>query len=72
MLARVGELFDVLAARPGIDDVVPSFVKFHQELQVARATGDEDLIETALARLYCVVHGSGGAYAESERTAFRA
>ena len=70
MLAQVGALFDRLAVRPGIDDVVPSFVKFHEELQVARGTGDEDRIETALARLYCVVHGSGGAYAEAERTAF--
>ena len=64
MLARVGALFDELAAFPGIDDIVPSFVKFHQELLGARETGDEDRIETALARLYCVVHGSGGAYAE--------
>jgi hypothetical protein len=70
MLARVGALFDALAARPGIDDLVPSFLKFHQELRAARETGDEDRIETALARLYCVVHGSGGAYAEAERTAF--
>jgi hypothetical protein len=70
MLARVGALFDELAARPGIDDIVPSYVKFHQELLVARDTGDEDRIETALARLYCVIHGSGGAYAEAERTAF--
>jgi hypothetical protein len=70
VLARVGMLFDVLARRPGIDDVVPSFVKFHQELKIARETGDEDRIETALARLYCVVHGSGGAYAEAERAAF--
>lgn len=70
MLARVGALFDTLSALPGIDDIVPSFAKFHRELQAARATGDEDRIETALARLYCVVHGSGGAYAASEREAF--
>jgi len=70
MLARVGALFDELAARSGIDDIVPSFVKFHRELRTARDTGDEDRIETALARLYCVVHGSGGAYAETERTEF--
>jgi len=70
VLARVGVLFDELAARPGIDAVVPSYLKFHQELRVARETGDEDRIETALARLYCVVHGSGGAYAETERTEF--
>ena len=70
MLARVGALFDDLAAQPGIDDIVPSYVKFHQELLVARESGDEDRIETAVARLYCVVHGSGGAYAEAERTAF--
>jgi len=70
MLARVGALFDELAARPGIDAVVPSYLKFHGELRVARDTGDEDRIETALARLYCVVHGSGGAYAEAERAAF--
>jgi hypothetical protein len=69
-LDRVGVLFDTLAARPGVDAVVPSFLKFHQELQEARATGDEDRIEIALARLYCVVHGSGGAYAEAERAAF--
>lgn len=68
--ARVGELFDDLAARPGIDTVVPSYLKFHRELRSARETGDEDRIETALARLYCVVHGSGGAYSEAERTAF--
>ena len=70
MLARVGALFDDLASRPGIDEIVPSFVKFHRELQAARATNDEDRIETALARLYCVVHGSGGAYAEAERAEF--
>lgn len=70
MLGRVGALFDELAARPGIDAVVPSYLKFHGELLVARGTGDEDRIETALARLYCVVHGSGGAYAEAERAAF--
>ncbi len=70
MLARVGALFDELASRPGIDDIVPSYVKFHRELLAARETGDEDRIETALARLYCVVHGSGGAYAEAERAAF--
>jgi hypothetical protein len=70
VLARVGALFDGLAALPGIDDIVPSYVKFHQELREARETGDEDRIETALARLYCVIHGSGGAYAEAERTAF--
>jgi hypothetical protein len=70
MLARVGALFDELAVRPGIDEVVPSFVKFHRELAAARNSGDEDRIETALARLYCVVHGSGGAYAAEERAAF--
>jgi hypothetical protein len=70
VLARVGALFDALAQRPGVDDVVPSFLKFHRELQAARARGDEDGIETALARLYCVVHGSGGAYHEAERAAF--
>lgn len=70
VLARVGELFDTLAMRSGIDEIVPSFLKFHLELQAAREKGDEDLIETALARLYCVIHGSGGAYAEGERTAF--
>ena len=70
VLARVGELFDALASRPGIDAAVPSYLKFHRELQQARETGDEDRIETALARLYCVVHGSGGAYAEVERAAF--
>ena len=70
MLARVGALFDALAARPGIDAAVPSYLRFHDELRVARETGDEDRIETALARLYCVIHGSGGAYAEAERTAF--
>jgi len=70
VLARVGGLFDDLAARPGIDDIVPSFGKFHRELCAARETGDEDRIETALARLYCVIHGSGGAYAEEERAEF--
>jgi len=70
LLTRVGALFDELAVRPGIDALVPSFVRFHQELRAARDTGDEDRTETALARLYCVVHGSGGAYAEAERTAF--
>jgi hypothetical protein len=70
MLARVGALFDALAARPGIDAAVPSYLRFHDELLVARETGDEDLIETALARLYCVIHGSGGAYAAEERTTF--
>ncbi len=70
MLARVGELFDDLAALPGIDGVVPSFLKFHRELLVARETGDKDVIEIALARLYCVIHGSGGAYAETERQEF--
>jgi len=69
-LARVGVLFDDWAARPGIDEIVPSFLKFHRELRAARETGDDDRIETALARLYCVVHGSGGAYADAERTAF--
>lgn len=70
VLARVGELFDVLAALPGIDDVVPSYRKFHDELTLARSGGDEDVIETALARLYCVIHGSGGAYAVDERREF--
>jgi hypothetical protein len=70
VLARLGALFDGLAERPGIDGVVPSYQKFHEELLVARATGDEDRIEIALARLYCVIHGSGGAYAEAERAAF--
>jgi len=70
VLGRLGELFDDLAARPGIDDIVPSFVQFHRELVAARATGDEDRIETALARVYCVMHGSGGAYAETERAEF--
>jgi hypothetical protein len=70
MLARVGALFDRLAALPGVDEIVPSFVKFHRDLVAARVTGDPDLIETALARLYCVAHGSGGAYAAEERAAF--
>lgn len=70
MLARVGELFDELAVRPGIDSVVPSYLKFHRELRAARETRDEDRIEIALARLYCVVHGSGGAYAAAERLVF--
>jgi hypothetical protein len=69
-LARVGELFDELATRPGIDEIVPSFGKFHRELLLAREGGDADAIETALARLYCVVHGSGGAYAPPERQEF--
>jgi hypothetical protein len=69
-LARVGELFDELAGRPGIDDVVPSFGRFHRELCVAREGADADRIETALARLYCVIHGSGGAYAQEERREF--
>jgi hypothetical protein len=72
VLVRVGELFDSLALRPGIDAVVPSFTKFHRELLAARSGGDEDAAETALARLYCVVHGSGGAYAGGERAAFDA
>ena len=71
-LARVGALFDALAARAGIDDVVPSFTRFHRELVAARSGGEADAIETALARLYCVVHGSGGAYAPEERLAFDA
>lgn len=70
MLGRVGDLFDDLAARPEIDDIVPSFTRFHRELLAARETGDEDRIETALARVYCVIHGSGGAYAEAERQEF--
>jgi len=69
-LVRVGELFDKLAARPGIDQIVPSFGKFHRELRVARDGGDREGVETALARLYCVIHGSGGAYAPSERQEF--
>jgi len=71
-LLRVAALFDELAARPGIDDIVPSFLRFHGELVAARAGGDPDAVEVALARLYCVVHGSGGAYAESERRDFDA
>jgi len=70
MLARVGELFDRLATLPGIDGIVPAFVRFHRELIAAREAGNEDGIETALARLYCVIHGSGGAYAEEERQEF--
>lgn len=70
VLARVGGLFDELAGRPGIDDVVPSFLRFHEELLLARESADEDRVETALARLYCVVHGSGGAYAQHERLEF--
>lgn len=69
-LARVGGLFDELAALPGIDDDVPSFLKFHGELTAARESADQDAIETALARLYCVMHGSGGAYEETERAEF--
>lgn len=72
VLARVGAIFDELAARPGIDAVVPSFTRFHDELLAARAGADADAVEVALARLYCVVHGSGGAYAEAERQAFDA
>jgi hypothetical protein len=70
MLERIGALFDELAARPGIDEIVPSYSRFHAELVLARAGADEDAIETALARLYCVIHGSGGAYAQHERSAF--
>lgn len=69
-LSRIGSLFDDLAARPGVDEVVPAFTAFHSELVVARETGDQDTIETALARLYCVVHGSGGAYEAAERKEF--
>jgi hypothetical protein len=69
-LARVGELFDDLAARSGIEEIVPSFGKFHRELCAAREGGDTDSIESALGRLYCVIHGSGGAYALSERQEF--
>jgi len=72
VLARVGALFDALAVRPGIDEVVPSFTRFHRELEAARAGGDPDAVETALARLYCVAHGSGGAYSDEERRAFDA
>jgi hypothetical protein len=70
VLAALGGLFDRLAARPGIDDVVPSFTAFHRELLAARARGGEDAVELALARLYCVAHGSGGAYAQEERREF--
>ena len=72
MLARVGALFDELAARPGIDEIIPSFTRLHGELQVARAGGDADRIETALARVYCAAHGSGGAYSPADRSAFEA
>ena len=72
VLARVGALFDALAVRPDIDEVVPSFTRFHRELEAARAGGDPDAVETALARLYCVAHGSGGAYSDEERRAFDA
>lgn len=71
-LGRVGALFDALAVRPGIDELIPSFTRFHRELEAARAGGDADAIETALARLYCVAHGSGGAYSAEERHAFDA
>ena len=70
MLERLGALFDQLAARPGIDLVVPSFTRFHRELLEARAGGDPERTEVALARLYCVIHGSGGAYAGEERREF--
>jgi len=70
VLSRLGSLFDELAARPAIDGIVPSFTRFHRELLVARAGGSEDDVETALGRLYCVVHGSGGAYASEEREEF--
>jgi len=70
VLARLGALFDRLAARPGIDEVVPSFSRFHGELLAARAGGDRERIEIALSRVYCVVHGSGGAYAPGERREF--
>lgn len=70
MLARLGALFDRLAARRGIDEVVPSFLRFHRELRDARACGDAEQVEVALARLYCVIHGSGGAYAPGERQEF--
>jgi len=70
VLGRVGLLFDRLAALPGIDDVVPSYRAFHRELVEVRESGDADRIETALARLYCVIHGSGGAYGQQERTEF--
>ncbi|HWR98346.1 MAG TPA: hypothetical protein VN317_07975 [Candidatus Methanoperedens sp.] len=72
VLARVGALFDELAARPGVDEIVPSFSRFHGELAAARATGDPEAVEVALARLYCAVHGSGGAYSSEERLAFDA
>lgn len=70
MLERLGALFDELAARPHIEKIVPSFDRFHRELVAARESGDEDAGETALARLYCVLHGSGGAYAAAEREEF--
>jgi hypothetical protein len=70
VLERLGALFDQLAARPEIDDVIPSFTRFHRELLEARAGGGPELIEVTLARLYCVIPGSGGAYAGEERREF--
>ncbi|HEY5998903.1 MAG TPA: class I SAM-dependent methyltransferase [bacterium] len=72
VLARVGTLFDELAARPGVDEIIPSFTRLHRELQEARRSGDADRIEIALARVYCVAHGSGGAYSPADRSAFEA
>lgn len=70
VLERLGALFDELAARTDVDGVVPSFRPLYRQLVEARAGGDPDATEAALLRVYCDLHGSGGAYARQEREEF--
>jgi hypothetical protein len=69
VLRTLGSVFDRLALLEETEALVPGFARLYRELQVARGAGDPEGVETALVRLYCITHGSGGAYAPEERRA---
>ncbi len=70
VLAAIGGVFDRLAGREGVEEVVPGFAGAHRELEAARKGGSAEALEVALSRCYCIVHGSGGAYSADERLEF--
>lgn len=67
VLAALSELFDDLAGREEIGETFPGFADLYGDLLRGRESGDDDAVEGALAAIYCLFHGRGGAYTPAER-----
>lgn len=67
VLEALGALFDRLARDPVVPGTWPGYRELHRALERSRAAGDPEEIEDAVARIYCLLHGEGGAYDPAER-----